>query len=389
MAIGDSANPDRHSALVKGSVTSILRNQEPNGAIVASPDFPQYHFCWLRDGSFSALALDLAGEYEAASRYHSWVNAAVGAIGGAIDDVVARRARGEGLDPFRMPPARFTLEGRVVVDGWPNFQVDGYGTWLWALGEHLDLGGTDSLDAMRESAGCVARYLSSFALSPCYDVWEESGTALHTSTLASVYGGLVTAARILEEPAYLDAAYQVKEVLTSSASRLGHFGKSSESDDVDASALWLGAPFQAVPSNDDHLVTTVSLIEERLLFEGGVRRYVKDTYFGSGAWPVLTASLGWHYAESGDAVKARRCLDWVADHFDEHGRLGEQFGGEARDPHHYAEWVERWGPPAADLTWSHAMYVVLFRALETVQDADDDGVTTASVLPATDGEASR
>ena len=32
-------------------------------------------------------------------------------------------------------PTRYTLDGELEpeVDDWPNFQLDGYGTWLWAL----------------------------------------------------------------------------------------------------------------------------------------------------------------------------------------------------------------------------------------------------------------
>jgi len=44
---------------------------------------------------------------------------------------------------------------------------------------------------------------------------------------------------------------------------------------------------------------------------------------------------------------------------DDEGRLGEQFGGDQRDPAKYGEWVRRWGLPARDLIWSHAMFVVL------------------------------
>ena len=71
-----SANDTR--AAMHASVASILRNQEENGAFVASPDFAQYHYCWLRDGSFIAYALDQVGEHERGSRYHEWVNRAVG-----------------------------------------------------------------------------------------------------------------------------------------------------------------------------------------------------------------------------------------------------------------------------------------------------------------------
>jgi hypothetical protein len=88
----------------------------------------------------------------------------------------------------------------------------------------------------------------------------------------------------------------------------------------------------------------------------------------------LTASLGWHYLTLGDLDGARRCCEWIAGHVDRDGRLGEQFGGELRDAEHYQEWVERWGPPANDLTWSHAMYVVLSIALEKFDGSDEGGV---------------
>jgi GH15 family glucan-1,4-alpha-glucosidase len=154
--------------------------------------------------------------------------------------------------------------------------------------------------------------------------------------------------------------------------------KSSHSDDVDASVLWLSTPFCLVEPGDDYFVETVRAIEARLSLDGGLRRYPTDTYFGGGAWPVLTASLGWHYRAVGDFDAARRCLDWVAGHFDDEGRLGEQFGGERRDPEHYREWVDWRGSPARDLTWSHAMYVVLCAALDDVQVSDAGNAPTRS-----------
>ncbi len=126
-----------HGHTVRRSVEAILKNQDANGSIIASPDFAQYRFCWLRDASFIAYALDRAGEHEASARYHAWVNAAVAGIADVIDLVISKKEIGEELGPLDMPPARFALDGTTVVDDWPNFQVDGYGTWLWSLGEHL------------------------------------------------------------------------------------------------------------------------------------------------------------------------------------------------------------------------------------------------------------
>jgi GH15 family glucan-1,4-alpha-glucosidase len=349
---------------VRRSVDAILRNQSNNGAIVASPDFAQYSFCWLRDSSFNAYALDLAGEYAASGRYHLWVNRAVAGIAQTIDDVIDAHDRGEALSPLHMPPARFALDGSVVVDDWPNFQIDGYGTWLWSLGQHLDATGNaevpeEYLDSVRR----VARYLTTFCFSPCWDVWEENGDAVHTSTLACVYGGLMAAGRLLGDRSFLERAASVKARLTDDAQRHGYFVKSSLNDDVDASCLWLETPFGVVEPADEHFAATVALIKERLTLDGGIRRYSTDVYFGSGAWPVLTGSLGWHYASLGDHGSAELCRAWIADHIDAHGRLAEQFGGEDRDPEHYQEWVLRWGPPAMDLMWSHAMHIVLSTAL--------------------------
>jgi GH15 family glucan-1,4-alpha-glucosidase len=275
-----------------------------------------------------------------------------------------------------MPPARFALNGSNVVDDWPNFQIDGYGTWLWALGQHLlSTEQTAVPEDLRCSVERVGRYLDAFALSPCFDVWEESLSALHTSTLACVYGGLTAAARLLGDNDLLERAESVQSRVREGATRLGRYVKSSESDDVDASVLWLSTPFCVVEPGDRYFAQTVRMIEARLSLEGGLRRYPTDTYYGSGAWPVLTASLGWHYLAVGDLDAARRRRDWVAAHFDDKGRLGEQFGGERRDPEHYHEWVKRWGPPAKDLTWSHAMYVVLCAALD-----DLDGSYAGSAL---------
>ena len=40
------------------SIDIIKENQAASGAYVASPSFPTYHYCWLRDGSYIAYAMD-------------------------------------------------------------------------------------------------------------------------------------------------------------------------------------------------------------------------------------------------------------------------------------------------------------------------------------------
>jgi GH15 family glucan-1,4-alpha-glucosidase len=351
--------------LARASVERLLGYQHENGAFVASPDFAEYDYCWLRDTSFVAYALDLAGEYEAAARFHAWVGRTLDGIGDVIDEAVARHRDGLPLDADAMPPARFSLDGRVVIDDWPNFQVDGYGTWLWALGQHVQR--TEQTGVPERLSGAVERvadYVAAFAVSPCFDVWEEHGSAVHTSTLGCVYGGLAAAAALLGRDDLARRAAEVQALVCERAERDGYHVKSTESSEVDSSTLWISTPFGLVEPRDRHFEQTVLRIHDHLTLDGGVRRYPSDTYFGGGAWPVLTASLGWHYTVVGDVEAARRCRDWVTGHFEAGGQLAEQFGGESHDPEHFRKWVERWGQPARDLLWSHAMYVVLCDALD-------------------------
>lgn len=350
----------RLQGLAQDSVRAILQNQDPRGSFVASPDFPQYQYCWLRDGSFTAYALDCAGEHGAARRFHDWCARAVGHVGPLIEAALARHRAGEALEVGRMPPARYGLGGEAIYDDWPNFQVDGYGTWLWALGEHRRLGGGGLLPSEWEPAITLAsQYISKLGTSPCFDVWEEGDGSVHTATLGCVYAGLRAGAQLLRDSELKDRAESLRGLLLANAEREGFFVKSDRSRDVDGALLWLCEPLGVVEAGDACFAETLRRIATDLDLEGGVRRYPGDTYYGGGAWPVLTASLGLCYAATGDVAGAQRCMAWVSERVDAEGRLGEQYAGERRDSEHYQLWVKRWGPPATELVWSHAMYVVL------------------------------
>lgn len=354
-------------ALAEASVARLASLQEDSGAFVASPDFGEYQYCWLRDSSFIAYALDRSGAHQSSARYHAWVVRALdeqSGIGELIDRVIDRRRADKPLEPTEMPPARFTLDGHMSVDDWPNYQIDGYGAWLWGLEAHLRLTGATLDDRYVPTVTRLGRYLETFGLEPCFDVWEENSISLHTSTLAAVQAGLAAAGRLLGDERLGARAEEVRACVIDGSRGHGYLKKSSSSAAVDASTLWCGVPFGLLPADDPLLVGTARAVEQELLLAGGVRRYPQDSYFGGGAWPVLSASLGWHHAATGDLVRAAAHRDWIAARFAPDGSLAEQFGGEVRDPEAYAEWVERWGRPAKDLLWSHAMYVLLCTEIE-------------------------
>jgi GH15 family glucan-1,4-alpha-glucosidase len=361
--LGTQASPEGQ-ALAATSIRAMLDHQVSSGAFIAAREFPPYQYSWLRDGSFIAFALDLAGEREAAERFHRWVATAIAAIAPTVREATERRLARQENVASEMPPARFALDGSVTSDDWPNFQIDGYGTWLWSLSHHVGVWDSALLAGeLGESIELAGRYLEAVGQDPCFDCWEESGADVHTSTLACVYGGLSAASVLTGSTNASRKAEEVADLIASSTTAGGMFAKSSARRGVDASLLWLAVPFCAVEVDDPVMAATASVIEESLLMDGGIRRYKEDTYYGGGAWPLLTAWLGWYRASQGDLDAARRCASQVERHFDSAGRLPEQVGGETRDPTNYLLWVGRWGEPAADLTWSHAMYFVLWDQL--------------------------
>lgn len=350
--------------MIADAVRIILEGQHPSGAYVASPNFSQYHFGWLRDGSFVAMAMDAVDERKSSRAFHRWVAGVVRAHAGDVAVVIAARNEHREPKPEHLLPTRYELDGQretVAEESWPNFQLDGYGTWLFALEQHL---GADDAGPFTDSIRLVADYLSVCWAMPCYDYWEEFGDRLHTSTLAAIAAGLGAAARMLRDQQYSRVAAAVEDFIRTECVRGGSFVKGPEDDRVDASLISLSTPFALVADDDPVMVRTVQRIRAELSSpSGGIRRYVGDTYFGGNPWVLLTAWMGWHLRKAGDVAGYEQLRDWVRGNVGAQGALPEQTttepqpGAEA----YVDEWTRRWGAVADPLLWSHAKYALMER----------------------------
>jgi GH15 family glucan-1,4-alpha-glucosidase len=136
-------------------------------------------------------------------------------------------------------------------------------------------------------------------------------------------------------------------------------------EQVDASLLGLSVPYRVLSPGDPIMRQTVERIEEDLHCRGGgVHRYTDDTYYGGGEWVLLAAWLGWYYTKAGERDNAGELQRWIEAQADADGCLPEQVSAHLLAPEHCGPWVERWGPVAKPLLWSHAMYLILHHALE-------------------------
>jgi GH15 family glucan-1,4-alpha-glucosidase len=284
------------------SVEIILAAQAPAGGYSASPSFSQYReYCWFRDGAFIAEAMSRVGERESAERFFDWCAAIV-------------RSRPEGSWD-----SRYRLDGSADDTAWwPHRQFDGLGLWVWAMRNHVARHGGDR--RWDDAAALTVAYLSAHWREPCHDWWEERN-GVHAVTLGCIWAALGT-----DEIAAAARAACIRERL----------------DGSHAFLVVLGL------ADTDHL----GRIEREL----GYHRHADDEYYGGGEWPVLAGLTGW--ARSSVGLAAAEQLGWIEAAANPDLTLPEQTGKLLR-PNRYPEWVERWGPPASPLLWSHAMYLIL------------------------------
>lgn len=328
--------------LAARSVAVIREHQAESGAYLAAPFPAPYRNAWLRDGAFVADAMSQVGECASAEAFFTW-------CAEVVEARAQRMAAGEILD------GRFTASGEDVSGEWSAAQLDGYGSWVWALGRHARRHRADP-EPWLGAARLSLRYAADCWRSPCFDWWEER-QGIHVATLAALYGGLTSG--VVEEGWALEAAESIRKAVRREgvvdgrlAARLGEGG-------LDASLIAAATPFGLLDPDDPVMEATVCAVESELVVGHGVHRHRDDEFYGGGLWLLLAGLLGWHYARCGREVDARAELEWIAGRASAPGDLPEQTDEHLLRPDTRAAWVERWGPPAKPLLWSHALFLTL------------------------------
>lgn len=354
--------------LASASIALIKHLQTPEGAYPACPTFSAYTgFSWFRDGAFIADGMSAVGEHRSAEAFFDWCGRTIKQHAGVIARVVAGAAIGQPLPSAQMLPTRFHFDGSVANDGWENFQLDGYGTWIWALDEHRKRFEVD-LTPYVEAVQLTTDYLTSSWDRPCYDWWEEHDEHVHISTLGCILAGLKSAIALdVLTPQSRDVAElavsQIDALIREQGVVDGHLTKWIGTDAVDGSLASLIAPLGVIAANDPIAANTIAAIEREITVNHGVHRFAADTFFGGGQWPLLSCFAGLAHAALGDRNAALSYLDWAASTQTSEQYLPEQVNWNLLHPDYEQYWIDKWGPAATPLLWSHAMYLRLLEEL--------------------------
>ncbi|MEV4251823.1 glycoside hydrolase family 15 protein [Spirillospora sp. NPDC049652] len=362
---GSRRDTDLLTRVYERSLEVILSEQAASGAYPACPAYPVYRYSWLRDGSFIAESMSRVGQRASATAFYDWCATVITDRADRIENLLRAAEAGETIPLSAFLPTRYRLDGSdadTSDEQWWDFQLDGYGMWLWTAGQHVRRHQCDPR-RWEEAVVLTARYLVRFWDRPCYDWWEEHPEERHTSTLAAVHAGLRGALDLGLLDADLaracsSACERIQRLVRTEGVSEGHLVKWLGGRAVDASLIACITPFALVPADGPVAEATVRAVEESIA-HGGVHRYAADTFYGGGEWPLLAALLGWHYARTGARAEAWRQLHWIADHADDLGDLPEQVPDHLLHPEYRQAWIQKWGPVASPLLWSHAMFLIL------------------------------
>lgn len=354
--------------LVRSSIEVISSNQTSSGAYIASPNFRVYNYSWFRDGAFIADAMLELMEYESAGRFHAWAAEVINSRIEKIQNLIQMKTQNLSVPDSEHLHCRYTADGQEGQESWTNFQLDGFGTWLWAVSRYIST--TKHHDPkLIKAIEQTSQYLMAFWDSPSYDWWEESYGHLHVSSIGAIAAGLrqVAIAQLLRPELTLEllrTSEQIKNViLDRGLNKSGSLRKWLDEDGLDSSTVSLIAPLDLFDETSSLAAQTLSEVIDNL-GKLGTHRHLKDVYYGGGPWPLLSAFVGLALLRMGRITEAREILNWFEAQADEQLHLPEQLDFDLLFPANRETWIEKWGQPAKPLLWSHAMYLKLLSKAE-------------------------
>lgn len=370
---------ERVVKLFKKSLFIIRAHSDNQGAIIASGDSDMlqggkdtYSYMWPRDASFSAIALDMAGDANVSQRYFRFCNEHISDGGYFMHKYRPDGSLGSSWHPWVVGdqvrlPIQEDETALVIYALWKHYEKSHDLEFVEGIYNSLIKKAADFMVLFRDEETRLPN--------PSYDLWEEKfGTS--TFTAATVYGGLYAASNFAEllgkkrsASYYREIAEEIREAILvhlydkESGVFYKLIGKNKNGTKmidktIDISSVYGLFAFGVLEPHDPKLEKAMALTQKRLNCppSGGLARYegdrfyrLNDTYLGN-PWIITTLWLAQYYIakakDANDFTVAKGWLAWAADHAMRSGVLSEQLNPMT------GEQIS-----ASPLTWSHAEFV--------------------------------
>lgn len=345
-----------HDLILRSLITLKALTFGPTGGIVAAPttSLPEklggarnwdYRFCWLRDATFTLLALMNSGYTEEASAWHNWLLRAAAGSPSSMQIMYGiwgqRRLLEweagwldgyEGAQPVRIGNAAHA-----------QLQLDVYGELIDAF--HQSRMAKLKLDDETWALECnVLNHLAEVWDQPDHGIWERRGEPRHyvfskVMTWVAFDRGIKSAetfgfkAPLLHWQALRDAIHRDVCHRGFDAEE-NAFVESYGSKLLDASLLLLPA-VGFLPASDPRIRSTIAAVEKYLMRDGFVLRHdpreiSEEKQPIEGAFLACTLWLADAHVLAGNLDKAQEMFDRVAGLANDVGLLAEEYDSIAR-----------------------------------------------------------
>ena len=330
----------------------------PTGGIVAAAttSLPEriggvrnwdYRFCWLRDATFTLMALVNAGYLDEARNWREWL---LRAAAGQPDHLqimygVAGERRLTELEIDWLDGYEGSKPVRIGNAASGQFQLDVYGEVAHAL-HRAHRHGLAALDDAWRLSNVLLQFLEDAWKEPDDGIWEvRDGRRHFTHSKVMAWVAFDRGIKAVEEFGFSS------EIISAGGRRRAtrSSGKSARRDStrvsirsssrtapphLDASLLMI--PLVGfLPADDPRMKGTVEAIQSRLMEQGLVRRYNSDSAVdglppGEGTFLPCTFWLADNLALQGRRDEAREIYDRLLEIRNDVGLLAEEFDPDAR-----------------------------------------------------------
>jgi len=337
--------------ITRSLVTLKALTFAPTGALVAAPttSLPEciggsrnwdYRFCWLRDSSFVLEAFTAAGHWDEVSSWHHWLRRVVAGHPSQMN--VMYSVMGDRLLTEIPLTWLHGYEGstpvRIGNAASAQFQLDVFGEVMQSF--FLSSGcGIDFDDSAWNIVLVLMEFLEDHWRDPDRGIWEVRGGPAqftHSRMMAWVAADRAAKLAVQKDDKEHHARWsKLADVIHADVCKHGFdpernsFVQSYGSRHLDAALLLIPA-VGFLPPDDSRVLGTIAAIEDELLADGFVRRYIPESHVDGigepdGVFLPCSFWLADCYAMSGRVEEAKALFDRLLALCNDVGLISEEY----------------------------------------------------------------